>query len=260
LQATGGRITHLQQHGVSIRAMAWQLGIDRHTVRRALRREGLPSYSRTIPRASTLAPFKSSRDRRLVECPELTAVRLLQEIQAQGYAGRCAILRAFLRPRRQEHRRLGQLTVRFETAPGEQGQIDGGHFGTIRPEKARYWESLSLTVGLTIGFRTVAAWDSYRWPRWGWSGLVRYQGRCSRNTAARNRTFVSLRVPREIFRPYRCAREHSHQPRQTRPAYAPPPPARRRAPAPSTSRQRIDLGSPSAAPQAWCDTPYASPS
>src|SRR5919198_4853604 len=52
----------------------------------------------------------------------------------------------------------------------------------------------------------------------------------------------------EIFRPYRCAREHSCQPRQTRPAYAPPLPARRRAPAPSASPPRIDPGWPSAAP------------
>jgi transposase len=131
LQETWVMIKHLQQQGVSIRAIARQLGIDRNTVRRALRREGLPRYIRTTPRASKLDPFKPYLERRLVECPELTAVRLFQEIQAQGYPGRCSILRAFLRPLRQEHRRLGQLTVRFETAPGEQGQIDWGHFGTI---------------------------------------------------------------------------------------------------------------------------------
>jgi transposase len=131
MQETWVMIKHLQQQGVSIRAIARQLGIDRNTVRRALRREGLPKYIRTTPRASKLDPFKPYLERRLVECPELTAVRLYQEIQAQGYPGRCSILRVFLRPLRQEHRRLGQLTVRFETAPGEQGQVDWGHFGTI---------------------------------------------------------------------------------------------------------------------------------
>jgi transposase len=131
MQETWVMIKHLQQQGVPIRAIARQLGIDRNTVRRALRREGLPKYTRTSRRASKLDPFKPYLERRLLECPGLTAVRLCQEIQAQGYAGRCSILRDFLRPLRQEHRRLGQLTVRFETAPGEQGQVDWGHFGTI---------------------------------------------------------------------------------------------------------------------------------
>jgi Homeodomain-like domain len=44
MQETWVMIKHLQQQGVSIRAIARQLGIDRHTVRRALRREGLPKY------------------------------------------------------------------------------------------------------------------------------------------------------------------------------------------------------------------------
>jgi transposase len=131
MQETWVMIKHLKQQGLSIRAIARQLDIDRNTVRRALRREGLPHYTRTTRRASKLDPYKPYLQRRLDECPELTAVRLYQEIQAQGYPGRCSILRAFVRPLRQEHRRLGQLTVRFETAPGEQGQVDWGHFGRI---------------------------------------------------------------------------------------------------------------------------------
>jgi transposase len=124
-------IKSLQQQGLSIRAIARQLGLDRNTVRRALRRDGLPRYTYTKPRASKLDPFKPYLERRLVECPELTAVRLYDEIQAQGYSGRCSILRDFLRPLRREQRRRGQLTVRFETAPGQQGQVDWGHFGTM---------------------------------------------------------------------------------------------------------------------------------
>jgi transposase len=53
MQETWVRLPHLQQQGVSIRAMARQLSMDRHTVRRALRREGWPKSTRTTPRAST---------------------------------------------------------------------------------------------------------------------------------------------------------------------------------------------------------------
>jgi transposase len=130
-QETWVMLKPLKQQGVSIRAIARQLGRDRNTVRRALRRDGRPQYTRTTPRASKVAPYKPSRERRLAACPELTAVRRYQEIQAQSYAGRGSIRRAFRRPLRQEPRRWGQLTVRFETAPGEQGQGDWGHVGTI---------------------------------------------------------------------------------------------------------------------------------
>jgi transposase len=82
--ATWVMIKHLQPPGLSIRAIARQLGLDRNTVRRARRRDGLPPYTRTTPRASTLAPYKPSLEHRLGECPELSAVRLYQEIQAPG--------------------------------------------------------------------------------------------------------------------------------------------------------------------------------
>jgi transposase len=118
-QETWVMIKHLKQQGLSIRAIARQLGLDRNTVWRALRCEGLPKHTRTTPHHSKLDAYKPYLERRLIECPELTGVRLYQGIQAQGYSGRCSILRDFLRPLRQDHRRLGQLTVRFETAPEE---------------------------------------------------------------------------------------------------------------------------------------------
>jgi transposase len=131
MPATWVMLEHLKPQGWSIRAIARPLGIDRHAVRRALRREGLPPDTRTTRRAAKSAPDTPSLQRRLDACPELTAVRLYQEIQAQGSPGRCSIPRALVRPLRQEHRRLGQRTVRFEPAPGGQGQVAWGHCGRI---------------------------------------------------------------------------------------------------------------------------------
>jgi Helix-turn-helix domain len=67
-------IKSLQQQGLSIRAMARHLGIDRNTVRRALRRNSLPKYTRRAPRPSKLDAFKLYLQQRLAACPELTAV------------------------------------------------------------------------------------------------------------------------------------------------------------------------------------------
>ena len=119
-QETWVMIKHLKQQGLSIRAIARQLSLERDTVRRALRRDGLPKYTRTTPRASKLDPYKPYLEHRLAECPELTAVRLYQEIQAQGYPGRSSILRDFLRPLRQDHRRSVRDGATFEIVPAAQ--------------------------------------------------------------------------------------------------------------------------------------------
>ena len=53
-------IRSLAQQGLGIRAIARHLGIDRNTVRRALRREGVPKYTRRQPRAAKLDPLVMS--------------------------------------------------------------------------------------------------------------------------------------------------------------------------------------------------------
>ena len=126
MQETWVMIKHLKQQGLSIRAIARPLDIDRNAMRRALRREGLPKYTRTTLRASKLDPYKPYLERRLGECPELTGVRLYREIQAQGYPGRYSILRDFVRPLRQEHRRLGQRPSGLRRPPASRGRWIGG--------------------------------------------------------------------------------------------------------------------------------------
>ena len=126
-------IRSLHKQGYTIAAIVRELGVARNTVRRALRQDQSPRYTRRKPRASKLDPYKDYLKARLQEFPELSGVRLLEEIQAQGYMGQRTILKDFLRPlRTQIHR---DLTVRFETMPGQQGQIDWAHFGTLVEEE-----------------------------------------------------------------------------------------------------------------------------
>jgi len=51
---------------------------------------------------------------------------LYQEIKDQGYQGSYWPVRVFVRPFRDEQRRLAEATIRFETAPGQQAQVDWG--------------------------------------------------------------------------------------------------------------------------------------
>lgn len=122
-------IRSLPKQGYSIAAIARELGVARNTVRRAIRQEESPRYTQRKPRPSMLDPYKDYLRVRLQEFPALSGVRLFEEIQAQGYTGRMTILKDFLHPLRAQIYR--DLTVRFETMPGQQGQIDWAQFGRL---------------------------------------------------------------------------------------------------------------------------------
>lgn len=124
-------IKSLYRQGYSIRGIARELGLSRKTVRRYLRSEDLPRYVRSKKRASLIDPYKDYLTSRLRGLPELPATVLLREITAQGYQGKITLVKDFVRPLRTEQKRLQELTVRFETPPGEQAQVDWGDFGRL---------------------------------------------------------------------------------------------------------------------------------
>jgi len=116
----------LKAQGHSIRAIAQMTQLSRNTVRRALRQK---SPHRSAPeRKSKLDQFKSYIRNRYLECA-LSAVRLVGEIRAMGYAGSPDTVRRFVRTLRQPARSLDKLTVRYETPPGFQAQADWASLG-----------------------------------------------------------------------------------------------------------------------------------
>lgn len=124
-------IKTLHRQGRSIRAITRETGLSRNTIRRHLRGEDPPRYRPRPHRASPLEPYKDYVRARLEKLPELPATVLLREIRSQGYGGQITILKDFIRPLRRERRRLEELTVRYETAPGEQAQVDWSEFGRL---------------------------------------------------------------------------------------------------------------------------------
>ena len=77
-------------------------------------------------------------DRRLSEGLE-NCVGLLRELRSRGYEGSYTVLSEYVRPRRRQ--RQTKATVRFETAPGEQAQVDWGSLAYIGADgrKHRIW-------------------------------------------------------------------------------------------------------------------------
>jgi len=113
--------------GYSQRAIAELTGHSRNTVSRVLKQK-TPTSPKPRARRSLLDPFKPYVEARYGEC-RLSAVRLLNEIQAQGYVGSVVTLRRFVHTLRVPTGAQKRLTVRFETAPGEQAQVDWGYCG-----------------------------------------------------------------------------------------------------------------------------------
>jgi len=107
--------------GVSIRQMAKALGISRNTVRKYLRDPGIPEMRVRSPRTSKLAPFEEHLEQRLVEGVD-NCVVLLRELRTMGYTGGYTILKEYVKPFRRP--RQPDATMRYETEPGEQAQVD----------------------------------------------------------------------------------------------------------------------------------------
>ena len=124
-------IIHRFHSGQSMRGIGKDLQLSPQTVSRALRqhaadrREGPLSADSPVPPESRTSKLDAhdTKIRNLLErYPKITAKRIMEEIQADGYAGGYSILSeriARLRPRDGK-----PFTERFETGPGVQAQMD----------------------------------------------------------------------------------------------------------------------------------------
>ena len=154
-------IYEMKGAGYSIRGIAEELGVARHTVRRypCLRREQAlksPEAMKPKPRprrASKLDPYTEYVDRRMSEGLE-NCVVLHRELRDLGYDGGYSILKSYVSPRRRG--RQPDATVRFETVSGEQAQVDWGSLSLLgrRREQATHLglhDDIGLVTGLLRG-------------------------------------------------------------------------------------------------------------
>ena len=126
----GANVKQLYQmhgEGHSARAIARELGLARNTVLKYLKSPEA-MHPRPRPRRSLqLDAYGGHIDRRMADGLE-NCVVLLRELRALGYEGGYGTLTEYLRPRRKG--RQPEATMRFETAPGEQAQVDWAAWDT----------------------------------------------------------------------------------------------------------------------------------
>ena len=125
---------HFVEHW-GVNTIAEQLGIHHSTVDRVLSQAGLPKAERS-QRASIVDPYHPMILEQLEKFPRLSAARLLVMAQERGYRGGASQFRAHvsrLRPRKP-----AEAYLRLHTLPGEQGQMDWGHFGHLQVGRAKH--------------------------------------------------------------------------------------------------------------------------
>lgn len=113
--------------------IARQLHIHHSGVERVLRQAGLPRIGKS--RISRIDPYLPFIRQTLEKFPRLTASRLYVMVRERGYTGSPDHFRHLIshhRPRPQ-----AEAYLRLVTLPGEQAQVDWGHFGHLTIGRAR---------------------------------------------------------------------------------------------------------------------------
>jgi transposase len=118
----------LRKQGMSLRRIAAETGLSVNTVRSHLASPDPPRYVRRVKHFSKVAPYEAYlRERQAAAHPDwIPATVLLREIAERGYRGCSSQLRAFLQTLRPVA--PPDPVVRFETAPGDQMQVDWVEF------------------------------------------------------------------------------------------------------------------------------------
>jgi transposase len=115
---------------LSQRAIAERLRCCTKTVSKALKMEQPPTQT-SKPRSSILASYREQIDALIAKYPQLSGVRVLEEISKgpDGYRGKISVVRSYLRQIRPARGRVYQ-EVFYE--PGEAMQVDWGDCGCLQ--------------------------------------------------------------------------------------------------------------------------------
>lgn len=122
-QSTWSAVRDLWGRGMSKKAIARELGVDIKTVRKWCIKSWVvqkrPSRGRGLDRYETFLRARA---------PEVgfNAVVLYRELAGQGYEGSYAAVAKYVSPWRESWHAQEPASLRFETQPGEQAQVDWG--------------------------------------------------------------------------------------------------------------------------------------
>jgi transposase len=111
--------------GLSYSEIARKYNIDPRTAKKYASSSVRPDYTLTAPKPSKLDAYKQQVDIWLEEAP-YSAVRILEKLTEHGFDGKYSIVKEYVRGKKKDLD--DKATVRFETVPGLQAQMDWGFF------------------------------------------------------------------------------------------------------------------------------------
>lgn len=111
--------------GLSYKEIGKKYHIDQRTAKKYAEAETKPVYSLSGPKASKLDPFRRQIEQWLEEAP-YSARKIYEKLVEQGFEGKYSIVKAIVHDLKKEQDE--KATVRFETMPGLQGQVDWAFF------------------------------------------------------------------------------------------------------------------------------------
>jgi len=113
----------------SKRQIAQTLNLDRSTVDKYLKHPD-STYKTRQRRSSKLDPYRELIKKMVTQYPKVKAPVVLRQIQDKGFDGEITIVRDYLKHLRHNDYSK-EAFIRFESGPGQQMQIDWGHFGSL---------------------------------------------------------------------------------------------------------------------------------
>lgn len=153
LEAKIRRLFHAERWPVG--TIAREVGVHHATVRRVLQSDGVPLS--VIPtRRSKADPFLPFILETLRAYPELHASRLYEMARERGYVGCASHFRGYVN--RHRPRPSAEAYLRLSTLPGDQAQVDWGHFGHVEVEGTRR---------PLVAFVMVLSWSRWMFVRFG---------------------------------------------------------------------------------------------
>ena len=111
--------------GMSYTDLSKKYHLDPRTAKKYAESPQRPEYTLTGPKATKMDEYKQQVDMWLEEAP-YSAVRILEKLTEQGFDGKYSIVKEYVRCKKMDLNE--KATVRFETMPGLQGQMDWAFF------------------------------------------------------------------------------------------------------------------------------------
>ncbi len=144
--------------GLSYTEIGRKYNIDPRTAKKYAHSEHKPIYELKAPKPSKLDPYKEKIDIWLEEAP-FSAVRIMEQLEEIGCDCKYTIIREYVASKKKDLNH--KATVRFETMPGLQAQVDWAFFENYRVFEDGKWKKLYCFL-MILGYSRMRPTCSWR--------------------------------------------------------------------------------------------------